>query len=193
MVTIGGYGGSGRSSSVEVIQVEKNQSCFVDSFPYALEAHSATIIPTGILVCGGYSASGFEKRCYEYKKTTGSWKAFAPMTTKRYEFDMKFLNQAVWAIGGLGGSKSTSTLDKYEMHTNVWKKPYTFDSLNTWNTFDSSIPFDVYDHCLTKISDDKLILIGGEQRYTRVSEEMRRQKYFDQVFFKLIPFSFCQE
>ena len=159
MVTIGGYGGSGRSSRVEVIQVEKNQSCFVDSFPYALEAHSATIIPTGILVCGGYSASGFEKRCYEYKKTTGSWKAFAPMTRKRYEFDMKFLNQAVWAIGGLGGSKSTSTLDKYEMHTNVWTK--------------HNIPFDVHDHCLTKISEHELILIGGRDWSGSVSEEMR--------------------
>ena len=156
MVTIGGYGGSGRSSSVEVIQVEKNQSCLVDPFPYALYSPSATIIPTGILVCGGSSSLGYEKRCYEYKKTTGSWESFASMTTIRHEFDMIFLNQAVWAIGGLGGSESTTTLEKYEMHTNVWTK--------------HNIPFDVHNHCLTKISEQRLILIGGE---LRVSEEMR--------------------
>ena len=182
MLTIGGGGWSwnwkSRSfSSIEVTQVEKNQSCFVDPFPYTLKGHSATIIPTGILVCGGYSTTyeETEQRCYEYKKTTGSWEPFPSMTTKRYDFDMIFLNQTVWAIGGDGESKSTTTLDKYEMHTNVWTKH---------NIFDSSNPFDVYDHCLTKISDDKLILIGGEQRVWReVSEEMRRQKYFDQVFF----------
>ena len=163
MVTIGGYGGSGRTSSVEVIQVEKNQSCLVDPFPHALYGHSATIIPTGILVCGGISTS-FEKRCYEYKKTTGSWEPFPSMTTTRIWFDMIFLNQTVWAIGGDGESKSTTTLDKYEVHTNVWTK--------------HSIPFDVYEHCLTKISDERLILIGGRPSES-VSEEMRRQKYFN--------------
>ena len=185
MLTIGGGGWSwnwkSRSfSSIEVTQVEKNQSCFVDPFPYTLKGHSATIIPTGILVCGGYSKSS-EQRCYEYKKTTGSWEPFPSMTTKRYDFDMIFLNQAVWAIGGWGGSKSTTTLDKYEMHTNVWTK--------------HSIPFNVYDHCLTKISDERLILIGGKQSGS-VSEEMRRQKYFNQVLFiffwstKIIHYSF---
>ena len=124
LLSIGGLEGRERLSSVEVTQVEKNQSCLVDPFPYALSYHSATIIPTGILVCGGYSTTyeETEQRCYEYKKTTGSWEPFPSMTTKRYDFDMIFLNQAVWAIGGWGGSKSTTTLDKYEMHTNVWTK-----------------------------------------------------------------------
>ena len=154
MVTIGGYGDSGRISSVEVIQVEKNQSCLVDPFPYVLNAHSATIIPTGILVCGGLSTST-EKRCYEYKKTTGSWQSFASLTTGRASFDMKFLNQTVWAIGGSG---SEDTLDKYEMQTNIWTK--------------HTIPFDMSNNCLTKLSQHELILIAGLQSWS-VSEEMR--------------------
>jgi len=115
-------------------------------------------------VCGGYSVIrtrnrhfAYEKRCYEYKKTTGSWEPFPSMTTKRDYFDMKFLNQAVWAIGGLGGSESTTTLDKYEIHSNVWTK--------------HTIPFDVCGHCLTKISEHELILIGG-----RRSEESGKVK-----------------
>ena len=158
MVTIGGIKlNREKLSSVEVTQVEKNQSCLVDPFPYALNPHAATIIPTGILVCGGYSGS-FEKRCYEYKKTTGSWQSFASLTTERADFDMKFLNQAVWAIGGWGGSDAKTTLDKYEMQTQVWTK--------------HNIPFDVHEHCLTKISEHELILIGGRQSGS-VSEEMR--------------------
>ena len=156
LVTIGGRGDSGYLSSIELTEVEKNQSCLVDPLPYALDSHSATIIPTGVLVCGGYSTS-VEKRCYEYKKATGTWESFASMTTARCYFDMKFLNQAVWAIGGLEGSEAETTLDKYEMHTNVWTK--------------HNIPFDVYHNCVTEISDKSLILIGGEQNGT-VSEEM---------------------
>jgi len=68
-------------------------------------------------------------------------------TMERYAFDMKFLNQAVWAIGGVGGSESTTTLDKYEIHSNIWTK--------------HNIPFDVLGHCLIKISEHELILIGG--------------------------------
>ena len=61
------------------------------------------------------------------------------------------------SIGGYG-SESRNALEKYEMHTNVWTK--------------HSISFDVYRHCLTKISHDRLIIIGGKQSRS-VSEEMR--------------------
>ena len=71
---------------------------------------------------------------------------------------MKFLNQTVWAIGGEGRYESETTLNKYEMHTNFWSK--------------HTIPFDVARHCLTKISQDRLILIGGIEGRS-VSEEMR--------------------
>ena len=159
LLSIGGYNSSERLSSVEVTQVENNQSCQVDPFPYALNCHSATIIPTGILVCGGFSRS-YEKRCYEYHKRTASWESFPSMTTERCYFDMKFLNQAVWAIGGGGLNKTdtSNTLEKYEMHTNVWTN--------------HTIPFEVFGHCLTKISQDRLILIGGSEGRS-VSEEMR--------------------
>merc|ERR1712062_51532 len=113
-------------------------------------------IPTGILVCGGHNPSSFIRRsqriCHEYKKTTGTWESFASMTTERNSFDMIFLNQAVWAIGGRPlwiGSEAETTLDKYDMNTNVWTK--------------HNIPFEVSSHCLTKISDNRLILIGGSQ------------------------------
>ena len=153
LVTIGGIEYSEKKweifSSVEVTKIqEKNMSCLIDQIPTDLWLHSATVIPTGILVCGGYTTIS-EKRCYEYKKTTGSWESFANMTTERSDFDMKFLNQAVWAIGGYGESGPEPSLDKYDLQTNVWTK--------------HNIPFNVNSYCLTKITDDKLILIGGFQ------------------------------
>ena len=169
LVTIGGIrGNSEYVLSVEVTQLEKNQNSeiLLDRFPYALASHSATIIPTGILICGGYGdGDGYgyarwEKRCFEYKKTTGTWESFASMTTYRDDFDMKFLNQAVWAIGGWGSRTARTTLDKYDINTNVWTN--------------HSIPFDVHGHCLTEIIDDRLFLIGGEQWGSgTVSKEMR--------------------
>ena len=147
LVTIGGYGDRRAISSVEVTNEEKKLSCNVDSFPYTLFGHSASIIPTGILVCGGLGFGGNRNRCYEYKKTTASWQRFPSMTTERYYFDMIFLNQHIWAVGGF---KSPNTLDKLDINTKVWTK--------------HRIPMSVDYHCLTKLTHEKLILIGGWQK-----------------------------
>ena len=151
MVTIGGYGDRRAISSVEVIHEEKKLSCNVDSFPYTLFGHSAAVIPTGILVCGGLGFGGPKNRCYEYKKSTALWQSFPSMKAERQYFDMKFLNQGIWAIGG---ADSANTLDKFDIRTKVWTK--------------HRIPISVYHHCLTKLTQEKLILIGGWQK--RVSE-----------------------
>jgi len=155
LVAIGGSNRSGYLSSVEVVEVEKNIRCNIASFPYGLYEHSATIIPTGILVCGGWALSlnnlrlGDLNRCYEYKTTTSSWQPFPSMTTSRRFFDMKFLNQGIWAIGGVVESGFENKLDNFDFHTNVW------------TTHD--IPIDVTNHCLSKIAPDKLIIIAGRQ------------------------------
>merc|ERR1712126_139651 len=152
---MGGSNRSGYLSSVEVVEVEKNIRCNIASFPYGLYEHSATIIPTGILVCGGWALSlnnlrlGDLNRCYEYKTTTSSWQPFPSMTTSRRFFDMKFLNQGIWAIGGVVESGFENKLDNFDFHTNVW------------TTHD--IPIDVRNHCLSKIAPDKLIIIAGRQ------------------------------
>ena len=156
------------------MEEEKPLSCSLDSFPYALYGHSATIIPTGILVCGGSSSSGSTNRCYEYKKANSSWQSFPPMTTNRYFFDMKLLNQEIWAFGGMGGYRSETTLDKFDVHKNVWTK--------------YSMPFRKQ-YCLTKLTLDKLILIGGHGT-TSVSEKNARTKFSNQIIF--LTFSYGQ-
>ena len=71
------------------------------------------------------------------------------MTTTRREFDMKYQNQGIWAIGGSDGSVSHTSMDFFDITRNFW--------------VNQRIPINVKRHCLTKISNDKLILIAGEQ------------------------------
>ena len=70
-----------------------------------------------------------------------------PMTTERQYFDMIYLQQKVWAVGGDGGSESTNSMDIYDLNSGIWTK--------------QSVPFSVSYHCLAEISPHQFILIGG--------------------------------
>ena len=149
LIIVGGVGG-GHLSSTESINEYNGLTCNIPSFPYGLFGHSSTITPSGILVCGGETKSyGYTNRCYLYKKSTSSWHTFPSMTTTRYSFDMIYQNEGVWAIGGSEGSGSLTSMDYFDITRNIWAK--------------QSIPMNVKRHCLTKISNDKIILIAGEQ------------------------------
>ena len=78
------------------------------------------------------------------------------MTTPRVRFDMKYLNQGIWAIGGHGGSGSQQTMDYFNMTSNVWTK--------------HGMPIYVHEHCLAQLSEYQLILLAGYQRDHGVSE-----------------------
>ena len=151
MVVIGGYlGRSWGTSGMEIINEEKELRCNIPSYPYSMYQGSATIIPTGILVCGGYQSSNYNK-CYQYKQSSSSWESFPSMKTQRYGFDMKYLNQGIYAIGGHGSSGSQQTMDYFNMTSNVWTK--------------HGLPVYVYEHCLAQLSEYQLILLAGYQGY----------------------------
>ena len=157
---IGGFQGSSYGiSGTEIINEEKGLRCSIPSYPHSLWAHSATIIPTGILVCGGHrysSSNSYQYKCYQYKQSTSSWHSFPSMTTQRYNFDMKYLNQGIWVMGGDGSYGSRYTMDYFNMTSNRWTK--------------RSLPFQIYDHCVSQISEYELILLGGSQSGYGVSE-----------------------
>ena len=154
LVAIGG-------GSVEVINERKKIIWNVDSLPYGTYGTSATIIPTGILVCGGDWQIG--NKCHLYKKTTSSWHSFPSMTLSRQFFDMKFLNQGIWAVGGTkaldnnGGRRNT--LDHFDLKERVWTR--------------HDIPIHVHAHCLTELTHDKLIVIGGDYSREYPDERVR--------------------
>ena len=158
LVIIGGNGNSGYISSTEIINEGKDLKCSIPSFPYGVSTPSTTITPTGILVCGGEIRYRYSNKCYQYKKLTSKWLPFPSMTTQRSVFDMKYLNNGIWATGGTGGSGSKGSLDYFDMTLNYWTK--------------KNMPIDSSYHCLTKISEHKLILIGGFQGYSVRKREM---------------------
>ena len=69
------------------------------------------------------------------------------MLTKRVFFGMIYLEQKIYAVGGYDGSRSTNSMDIFDSSTRTWTK--------------QSIPFDVYQHCITQLSANQLILLGG--------------------------------
>ena len=139
LIIVGGYG-NGVLSSVEVLDENKHLSCNISSYPISVHGHSSTVTASGILVCGGW-----RKDCYEYR--SNSWTMMPPMTTKRSYFGMIHLKNKIYAVGGYDGSRSTNSMDIFESSTRTWTK--------------QSIPFDVYHHCITELSANQLILLGG--------------------------------
>ena len=72
------------------------------------------------------------------------------MTTERTDFDMIYLKGKVYAVGGTGGSRSENSMDIFDSTTRTWKK--------------QSIPFSVSNHCITQLSANQFLLIGGISR-----------------------------
>ena len=69
------------------------------------------------------------------------------MTTERSFYDMIYLQQKVWAVGGRGGTKAIESMDIYDVNSGIWTK--------------QSIPFSVERHCVAELSPNQFIVIGG--------------------------------
>ena len=146
---VGGNGNNGQLSNVEALDQDQHLTCNIPNYPMALSSHSSTVTSSGILVCGGYS-SGYRKDCFEYRSSSNSWTNMPSMTTERTDFDMIYLKGKVYAVGGTGGSRSENSMDIFDSTTRTWKK--------------QSIPFSVSNHCITQLSANQFLLIGGISR-----------------------------
>ena len=70
-----------------------------------------------------------------------------PMTTERDLFDMIYIKGKVYAVGGKGKSGSKSSMEIFDSTTRTWTK--------------QSMPFSVMGHCISQLSANQFILIGG--------------------------------
>ena len=96
-------------------------------------------------MCGGASSSNSITDCYEY--SSNSWTRTPSMATGRYWFDMIYLKQKIYAVGGTGASGSENSMEIFKSSTRTWSKQL--------------LPFSIYSHCITQLSADQFILIGG--------------------------------
>ena len=147
LVIVGGWGPSGSLSSVEALDEHQHLNCNIPSYPIVSSVHSSTVTSSGILVCGGSYGSRYRNDCYEYRSSSNSWTSLPSMMTERYYFDMIDLKEKVYAVGGLGGSGSYNSMESYDSSTRIWTK--------------QSLPFSVWGHCITQLSENKFILIAG--------------------------------
>ena len=138
-----------------------------------MKEHSSTVTSSGILVCGGQERIGnidkITDNCYEYRSVSNSWVKMPWIQVTRRQFDMIYLKGKVWAVGSNLGDGSGQTMDIIDYNTSTWKT-----STRQW------IPVPVYSHCLTLLSPNQFILIGGIQKY-RVSKNVMK-KIFQNVF-----------
>ena len=157
-VIVGGQGDNGTMSNVESLDENEHLICNIPSYPFALRGHSSTVTSSGILVCGG-SSSGtiYRKDCVEY--SSSNWKRMPSMTTERSSFDMIYMKEKVYAVGGSGGSGAENSMEIFASTTRTWTK--------------QSIPFSVYYHCISQLSENRFILIGGH--YREVSKNVMKK------------------
>ena len=127
----------------------------------ALYTHASTVTSSGILVCGGSSSSGYRNDCYEYRSSSNSWRSIHSMTSTRGYFDMIDLKGKVYAVGGFGGSGAGNSMEVFDSTTKTWTE--------------QSMPFSVWGHCISQLSDNQFILIGGHTG--GVSKNMMTKKY----------------
>ena len=87
------------------------------------------------------------------------------MTTKRYFFEMIYLQGKVYAVGGAAAAVgSKSSMDIFDSTTRTWTK--------------QSIPFSVWGHCISQLSENQFILIAGYGN-GEVSKNVMKKKYFN--------------
>ena len=140
----------GTVSCSEVINERKGLECQIPDLPVALVAHESIIANDAIVVCGGSNLGyGVQQKCYQLTKSASEWKEFPEMKHERSGFGMIYLNNKIWAVGGIdgGANKSLTSMDIFD-----------FDSM-TWST--EEIPLSIQQHCMTKIDEFKFIVTGG--------------------------------
>ena len=143
LLIIGGWNGT-YLASTELITEDNHLNCNVPSYPIALYGHASSVTEDGIVSCGGHSRS-YLNTCQRLTKS-GSWVSFPSMKSKRAFFGMKMMNERLWAIGGHGGGQnSMESIDP--KNEDEWTK--------------QSLRFSVKNHCLSELSNQRLIVTGG--------------------------------
>ena len=181
LIIIGVYNSRLPSSyrrDVEALDENQILTCHIPGYAYPkrlypLRGHSSTVTTTGILVCGGETGNhgAYLKECYEYVSSSNGWTRMPSMTEERYSFDMIFLRGKVYAVGGAGRGGSENSMEIFDPSTRTWKKEL--------------IRFSVSSHCITQLSANEFILIGGQDTsfgYREVSKNVMEKNISIQHF-----------
>ena len=135
-------------ASTELINVDIHTSCSVSPYPFAISRHASVVTPTGIVTCGGRHKSKHLNTCKRLT-SSGNWASFPSMISKRSRYGLLMMNGLLWAVGGYGGKEMP------------WSTMEYIDPRNPTEWTLKSMPFDVGGHCLTELSNQRLMVTGG--------------------------------
>ena len=119
------------------------KNCPVDDLPEKVQGHSAVNSEVGPIVCGGH-------KCHRLIISNGSWDRFHPLNIGRHSFSISEINELLVIIGGASRSSSIE-------YINV---------LNGTKWIKKDMPFDIYNHCSTKINQTTILMTGGRLNKT---------------------------
>ena len=148
-------------AQTELINLNTKLNCDKQtSYPFGLWGHSATILDNkSFIVCGGYFGTPYSRNgtpfCRIFTKWN-KWKGFHSMKTYRRYLSLEFLQNKIYAIGGLHGA--SSTMESIEKEGDDW----------TIHPLPKNLGLG-HGHCVTKISDYEFILTGGKNKSGVVS------------------------
>merc|ERR1712072_894036 len=117
----------------------------ISDLPAGRSHHIAQMINETVAVCGGYTASGFEKSCLKYE--AGTWSNTNPMTQARYRASSMLLDDGkILIVGGQGGSSSLTTAE-------IWTQHGTMEEPKTMRLYKQ-----MEQTCMVRISPSQVLL-----------------------------------
>ena len=126
-------------------------ACNIPPFPTPIQLHASEATPNGIVICGG---SPFPLSCFRLS-SKNEWVSFPSLNSPRLRFNMFYMNEKLWAIGGVGivlgsvGRTSVEYIDptKESQWTEIRPQPIHWSASHS---------------CTTELSSNRVIETGGK-------------------------------
>jgi hypothetical protein len=153
LTVVGGYRLEELSSVDNFNPMDSYCKCYskcpaISDLPAGRSGHIAQIINETVVVCGGYTASGYEKSCLKYE--AGTWSNTKQMTQAReYASSILLDDGRILIVGGYGGSSSNTTAE-------IWSEHTPMEATKTM-----TLPETMLSHCMVRISPSQVLLAGN--------------------------------
>jgi DNA-binding CsgD family transcriptional regulator len=121
VMAIGGEAVSGVTGSVEIWDMQTQQSRAGQNKPTPVANISAVVISSTVIVPGGYTAAGVPTSIVEaYTVVSDTWTQLAPLPAPRFGYAMVAYHDKVYVFGGWDGKAYVDTTFVYDPAENRW-------------------------------------------------------------------------
>ena len=154
---VGGISTKGYSSNsfsdAQIVDLSNQTSkcSSLQNYPYAFSQGTGALVSGHAIICGGYSRSSGSAHsdCYHHRKATNSWIFLTNMTTKRHHSASVPVKGKLWVLGGRDGDNKKLSTTEYISPDSGASQP------------GPDLPSPRAEHCAVKLSNGKVIVLGG--------------------------------